>query len=193
MADLPTEASFRIDVAKHEMAILHDDGLYRNIRFSAPETNNLHFNVTTWPGYLCFSGDMGCYVFSRLEDMLEFFRGKATGKLEFDRGYWAQKLQAVAKGESDATEFSVDKFKKVLLRIIKESRPLKSIVEEFREEVWSLADDNVEAFKWAAYNFSSDGFRFDDLWEYDTTEYTYHFIWCCYALAWAVRQYDNKP
>lgn len=43
----------------------------------------------------------------------------------------------------------------------------------------------------AAQEFeSSDGFRFTDFWEVDSTEYTFRFIWCCYALAWGIRQYD---
>jgi hypothetical protein len=33
-------------------------------------------------------------------------------------------------------------------------------------------------------------FQFHDTWEWDCHEYTYHFLWCCYALVWAVRQYD---
>ena len=27
------------------------------------------FDIVTWPGYLCYSGDMGCFVFTRLPDM----------------------------------------------------------------------------------------------------------------------------
>ena len=69
-----TEADFLKDVAAHEMEILRDDGVYRHIRFKKPGTWCMHFDLVTWPGYLAYSGDMGCYVFSRLNDMFEFFR-----------------------------------------------------------------------------------------------------------------------
>lgn len=34
-------------------------------------------------------------------------------------------------------------------------------------------------------------FEFTDFWEMDCTEYIYHFIWCCYALAWGIQMYDE--
>jgi hypothetical protein len=33
------------------------------------------FDVVTWPGHLSISGDMGCFVFTRVDDMFTFFRG----------------------------------------------------------------------------------------------------------------------
>ena len=32
--------------------------------------------------------------------------------------------------------------------------------------------------------------RFHDLWERNCKEYSHRFIWCCFALAWGIRQYD---
>src|SRR5258708_33733869 len=94
---LPNEASFLKDVATHEMIVRRDDGPYRHIRFQRPDTICLYFDVVTWPGFLCFSGDAGCYVFSRLPDMLEFFRyeSKPAGKLFINPDYWGQKVEAV--------------------------------------------------------------------------------------------------
>ncbi len=74
MSHQPTEQSFLEAVAKHEMHVLHEDGLYRHIRFKKPGTSCMHFDLITYPGYLVYSGDMGCYVFSRLPDMFELFR-----------------------------------------------------------------------------------------------------------------------
>ena len=68
------EAIFLRDVAEHEMIVVRDDGVHRHIRFKKPGTSCMHFDLITWPGYLCYTGDMGTYVFSRLTDMFEFFR-----------------------------------------------------------------------------------------------------------------------
>lgn len=87
----PSHESFMRDVATHEMTVFRDDGLYRHIRFRRPNTMRTHFDLITYPGYLCYSGDMGTYVFSRLDDMFEFFR---TDR-DINPGYWSEKLQAV--------------------------------------------------------------------------------------------------
>lgn len=95
----PNEKSFLRDVKDHVMEIRQDDGLYRSIRFQKPGRWTYGFDITTWPGYLCISGDMGCFVFARLPDMFEFFRGqkphiKGDKTLGINLGYWAEKVQA---------------------------------------------------------------------------------------------------
>jgi hypothetical protein len=43
-------------------------------------------------------------------------------------------------------------------------------------------------------SFIGDGghrFRFTDFWEVNLHEYTYRFIWCCYAMVWGIRKYDE--
>ena len=37
---------------------------------------------------------------------------------------------------------------------------------------------------------AADGFAFTDFWEADCSEWNARYVWCCYALSWAVRQYD---
>lgn len=74
MSDQCTEKRFLGDVAKHQMTILRDDGVNRHVRFKQPNSSNMFFDLITWPGCLCYTGDMGTYVFRRLEDMFEFFR-----------------------------------------------------------------------------------------------------------------------
>jgi len=34
-------------------------------------------------------------------------------------------------------------------------------------------------------------FEFTDFWDHDLSEYTHHFVWCCYALAWGIKKYDE--
>lgn len=115
----PTEASFLRDVAKHEMTVIHDAGEIRHLRFGRPSDSNMHFNITTVPGYLMFTGDMGALTFTRLRDMFEFFRWKADGPLGINRQYWSEKLIAAScSGRHDgaATEYSEELFKSTLWR-----------------------------------------------------------------------------
>lgn len=93
-----TEAVFLADVAHHQLTVLRDDGLYRHLRFSKPGSNDMRFDVVTWPGFLAYSGDMGCFVFERLDDMLAFFRRPYTGPgLTINERYWAEKCQEIGR------------------------------------------------------------------------------------------------
>src|ERR1051326_8204576 len=72
--DRPSEREFLRNVKAHEMTVLRDEGVDRHLRFKAPNTSNQYFDLITWRGSLCFTGDMGTFVFSRIPDMFEFFR-----------------------------------------------------------------------------------------------------------------------
>ena len=93
---------FGRDIAQHELQILRDDGLYRHLRCSRPETYCFGFDIVTWPGYLAYVGDMGSYVFSRVEDMFTFFGGDTTRSIDYR--YWAEKIQG--GGVRPAEQFS---------------------------------------------------------------------------------------
>ncbi|WP_227459271.1 hypothetical protein [Cupriavidus pauculus] len=108
--------------------------------------------MITYPGYLVYSGDMGCYVFSRLRDMFEFFRTdrldtKDPSKLHINRGYWSEKLEAVDgnRRQAGATEFSPEKFRQVIkeyrLRWVREYRYV--LDKEQRRELWEAVDNDV--------------------------------------------------
>ncbi|MFK5283374.1 hypothetical protein ACI3PL_27750, partial [Lacticaseibacillus paracasei] len=56
-----------------------DNGVYRHLRFKAPDTGNQHFHLVTFPGRLVYCGDMGSYLFERTTDMFGFFRRPDRG------------------------------------------------------------------------------------------------------------------
>jgi hypothetical protein len=210
----PTEESFLKDVAGHKMTILKDDGVHRHIVFKKPGTNVYRFELVTWNGCLCYTGDMGTFVFQRLEDMFQFFRmndndwNHNKNGLSINLGYWSEKLIAVDGGRDGgaAKEFSKQKFtsavKEHLVSWMKEHRDTTS--KEERRELWeevevsvlSSADDGQHQCGQAAYDYSWRGkqarFEFVDIFDRTLTEYTYHFVWCCYAIAWAITLYDKK-
>lgn len=94
---------FRKDTAGHEMTVLHDDGLYRHLRFKAPERGSYWFDIVTWPDILAIRGDIDGYMFTRVTDMFEFFRMHRTprdGRLESYPHYWSEKVE----GRRDITK-----------------------------------------------------------------------------------------
>ncbi|WP_295756091.1 hypothetical protein [Undibacterium sp.] len=194
------EAQFLSDVADHKMIVIRDDDVHRHIRFHRPGTMCMHFDLITWPGYLCYTGDMGTYVFQRLLDMFEFFRTGREGKkrngakLAINLSYWGEKLQSVDSGDG-YRKYSEEKFKANVMRWI-EDRGLNGklghgLRDELESDVLSCAEYGRDEAYRAAANFKyNDKEIFTDFWEVDSDEYSHRFLWCCYALAWGVEQYD---
>jgi hypothetical protein len=203
----PTPEQFLKDVEGHKLTVIRNDGLYRHIRFAKPGTRCMSFELVTWPGYLAYTGDMGSYVFTRLDDMFEFFRCGASGQPwhRIDRRYWAEKCEAVDRG--GIKEFCEETFNRVILeRLVTWIRDRRDrTTKEERRELWDAvisevihADGDSGGYRkqCAAHDFShrvnSDLlFYFQDLGESSVERYTYRFVWCCYALAWGIGQFDK--
>lgn len=200
-----TEQRFLSDVASHEIHVLHDDGVHRHIRFKRPQTRCYSFDLITWPGYLCYTGDMGTFVFERLEDMFEFFRtdrvhSNARGDTRFaiNPSYWGGKLQAI-DCQDGYKNFSMEAFAAAVkddFDIYTESE--EGLSQKDKDDLWSdvlgtvlYAEDKcsaVEAIR--RFRHHEHGDIFTDF-EHDTSEYSLRFIWCCYALAWGIQKYDE--
>jgi len=84
---LATFVGFSDDYA---LRVIKDDGLYRHLAVRRPKDSFYSFQIATWPGHIAISGDLGCLVLSREEDMLAFVAG--GGAPDFQ--YLAQKVQA---------------------------------------------------------------------------------------------------
>lgn len=198
------EEDFLKNVATHEMKIIRDDGVARHIRFKRPNTGCMHFDLITWPGYLCYTGDMGTYVFSRIEDMFEFFRTDRDdynfnlNGLSINPSYWGEKLQAIDKNDG-FKQYSPDKFHLVVNDIIDRhiadegltDEQAESLREAIEEYVFANNDESEEMAHAAAREFEHEGFEFSDFWEHDLKDYSFRFMWCCYALAWGIKKYDE--
>ena len=205
--DQASEDCFDRDIARHSLAVLRDEGVYRHLRFSRPESSTMRFDILTWPGCLCYTGDMGTYVFERTHDMLKFFRPRLFGpdrpaRDHIDLRYWAEKLQATDK-HADAFEFSLEQFREEVLDYVlsrTEDRDewtparLAALNAAIKEQILDDVEDEPSA--WVAlreFSFSDEHgqFAIED-WERDCKRPTVRFIWCCLALDWAVRQYDAQ-
>lgn len=210
---LATERFMR-DVKDHTISILRDDGIYRHIRFRRPDTITMGFDLVTWPGVLCYTGDMGTYVFSRLPDMFEFFRvdweNAKDSHLPINPGYWSEKLLAVDSGiqNGSALKFSKDKFVEIITGQVsdwiedhdlsdKDAEYLRSTVkEEVLKSIDMIDPDDWRHALRLASNFTckvnKEDFYFDGLWDYNYGDFADSLIWCCHAIVWGIDQYDAE-
>lgn len=193
--------TFLRDVANHKLTIINDNGLNRHIRLSYENSSAYYFDIITWNGYLTICGDMGTYVFSRLGNMFEFFRHDISDTTyTINPSYWGEKLKAVCR-DGDYEEFSRDRFKSNVKSYFDISWD-EEYIEADKNQCWGEIESAIRyceheySYYKAINNFEfeySDGgkFTFQDFWEYDNKEYSFHYIWCCYAIVYAIRQYDK--
>lgn len=180
--------------AGHKINVLLDNGLYKHLRFENQNDSCYWFDITTWPNYLCISGDMGCFTFSRIEDMFGFFRRK---KLSIEAYYWAGKLQIGAGGNhrNVCERWSQDLFEKNIREYVScnisdlSLSEAKEIWQQVKNEILCSEDkyDSVAAVR----NFHNKHIDFSNFFEYNCEEYEFHYLWCCYAIVWGIQKYDE--
>lgn len=194
-----TEKRFLKDVSNHKIEIIRDDGVNRHIRFRRDNSYVYGFDLITWKGHLCYTGDMGTYVFARIEDMFDFFimdksdfNYSYKNKLNINSGYWAEKVLSMDR-YGKIKEFSPELFEVA----IKEAFENYFSDEEGKEDCWSeiesrvlsCSEDNEYVAMDAAMSFEYNGFEFVDFFETNCREYTLHYIWCLYAIVWGILKY----
>jgi len=159
----------------HTVTVQHNEGMYRQWRCQKPGTRNCYFDVTTWPGYLAITGDIGDFVFARCDDMIPWVGGAVR-----DPGYAAEKcvagaiyddrMELVDEWLSEDVGYGNDGIenmpseKQIALAYLREARTYMESVQQFQCELYNscLNDGEMPAFQ---------AFR-------------YHFLWCLEALAW---------
>ena len=180
-----TAEKFLEEVKDHQVKILKDDGLYRHLLVKQPNTICQSFNIVTTPNHLFYYGDMGSFSFSRTEDMFRFFRDDT---LRINEGYWAEKLQSVDRC-SGYRQFSFELFKSNLMEYCQTDEQ-----KIFMEDQLEYCDED----EYGAMEFyrsfdcsNSHGITLDDFWEYTHNQPSHRYLWCCYALVWAIQEYDK--
>jgi hypothetical protein len=187
-----TQERFLNDVKNHEMQIISDDGVSRRIRFKEPGTSCYYFDLITWSGHLCVTGDCGTYVFNRIEDMFEFFRSE-----RINPGYWEEKCISIDR-HGGTEKFSPEKFERHVLHTFwsdtsEMPRPeRRELWAEIKEEVLPYAHDGQERALDAAMGFKHEDFTFTDFWDHEFNELSFRFIWNLYAIIYGISQYDQK-
>ena len=198
----PTLEQFLSHVANHQLTVNLDQDLFRDLTVMKPNSGDMHYHITTRPGYLMFTGDMGSFVFTRLSDMFDFFRDKDG--YDINPGYWGEKLEAV-DSRGGAKEFSRDLAKETLIEHLQDHLAGidsgdydkdQSDAEEAKEAIKhliGLAEDDKHDFYETLRNWDADdagGLDMDCWWEWDFNDHTYRYIWACFAIVHAIKLYD---
>lgn len=205
---------FEKDVAEHYVEVFRAEGVHRHLRFRRAGTMCMHFDIVTWPGILVITGDMGTSVFTRIEDMFEFFRpGRGerepgSNKLWINSGYWAEKCIA---NDGPKDEFSKSRWSRIVKErfeaYFQERDELSPAEEVAKAELWDQVErevidmaESVESALTQAGNFQPEthefeSFGFSEMWDYTLTDYRWHFIWRLYAISWGIQFFDrvHKP
>lgn len=187
-----TKEYFLNDVKDHKLTIIKEDELYRHIRCSREESSTMFFDIITWPGNLAYTGDMGSFMFSRIKDMFTLFR---NNELKINTDYWAEAVIAESIYGNGIKEFSVNAFRENILDYTKQHLELsekEKIPEEVMNELNCLlcAEDEWSCIE-EMRNFASEKIEFYDFWEYSSDRKTWHYVWCLYAIVWAISEYDK--
>src|SRR5687767_2736416 len=78
---------FQDETKEHIITDMVDGAGFRRIFVQKPGTGICSFTITTWPHYLAVTGDIGAWVFTRVPDMFDFFRGPVH---QINPGYWSE-------------------------------------------------------------------------------------------------------
>lgn len=194
---------FIADTTGHEMDVLRNDGMYRHVRFQKPGTSMYFFDIVTWPGHLVITGDCGDYHFSRITDMFEFFgdrdHGFADARWGITPGYWAEKLRG--PGRDTARTYTEDVFRETVGEWLDQqcdgslggydAHVLRHAMhtQVLDDPDGYLTDEGVARQR--LNDFRHDEHYVSDVWEYDFREYTWPYLWCCWAIVWGIEQYRN--
>jgi hypothetical protein len=175
------------DLKDHQITQLLDSGPYRHWRCRKPGTIVLGFDVITWPGFICITGDMGEFLFSRTYDMLEFCRRSCKSY-----GYMHEKLQAVDV-RTGAEEFRREAFEDALRDRLRGE--LENYKEGFvsREDVEVVRDKIAEVREASEYGMGGERESIQAMYESELWDsgdlpscqsFTFHFMWILHAIQW---------
>lgn len=184
---------FNDDTAEHVMTTLHEEGLYRHLRFQTPGTGFTWFDILTWPGNLTITGDMGTYTFARIEDMFKFFTG------HINNGYWAEKEKT--RGRSELKEHDGDEFKSWIVQDFwdtsrdMDAADVTAWWTAIRENVWHSyhSTEYLEGCHDAIKDIEREGApkdHYTDLWDKDWTRYPWHLEYCMASIVAGIRTYN---
>lgn len=190
---LKIAARFARETDGHQMAVLHEDGLYRHLRFENPQYGSIYrFDLITWPHGLLIRGDGPNFVFSLYPtvDLLDMFRRTAkVGDINAD--YWAEKVLA-----GKVQDWSEEKFRTWLVQeAAKDEARCPGLVEAVGRQILFSDEHNTEyrgtaEYALASFTHRDYRLRFPDRWEESFEDYSWEFLWACHAIRWGIAQYD---
>lgn len=196
----PSFEQFLEDVSTHQLTVNLDQGVFRDLTLMKPNSVDRHFNITTRPGYLMITGDMGDFIFKRTNDMFGFFRPQSGHYI--NPGYWGEKVEAgvISEFDVDTANSSVQGHLTNFLEDLDLSNPEDR---EKSKQALKAVNDFISGTQgssefdfWNEINSwdadEAGGLDLTDFFESPTTKSTFHYIWCCYAIVHAIKLYDAQ-
>ena len=172
-------------IAHHEIEEKLIQPPYRHIRCGRPKSVVFHFNVTTFPGRLVVSGDIGFMAWERCEDMFTWAPG-AIKSID----YFEEKVPR----ELGTKEYEPDLAREVLTELIDEDKDLMSYEEHCErtdkiKDCMRHVDEGIEVLSQEVYQSDLfDGCDFPDF-----TTFSSRFLWMREALLWFFEKKGMMP
>lgn len=177
------------DLAEHVVTLKHAHGFYRHWRCQKPQSWFMGFDIVTWPGSLCYTGDMGDYLFQRTEDMIAFMK---PGPKECS--YLASKCVA---GKDQIKEWSEERFDEILKERLREGKTFRVMRQgSFRDESVKQAIVEIRrTYREYSHRFDAEKAMYESgLWDGcdlpSCEVYTMNFWWCLHAIQWFCEKLD---
>ena len=200
MSDYPEIAArFARDTASHQMTVLHDDGLYRHLRFVNPNSSLYWYEISTTPNQLVFSGDGSSFMFRLASDMFEMFRQSAASG-DINATYWAEKVRT-----GNARSYSRERFEEYVWKQVAQGEQYyPGLRDDVREEIFESPVYDVDhepaalmtALGYEYYlqpgrDLAGRGpFRFTCVYEWELKDFDWWFLFALYAIKDGIAKYD---
>lgn len=186
---------FERDVANHQVVTTHESEVVRVMHAATPGVSFESFTVTIMKDrFLTISGDAGNYMFdlSSTNEHRLFECAEGLESLRFDR--IGKALLSIDK-TSGYMEFSPEMFREKVIRHVNVCITHEDLLQEDAAEIINLvkseilcADDEFEAMM-AIQDFHDELLPdlFTEFSWSDVKAPTVRFLWCCFAIAWALK------
>lgn len=190
------EAMAAESFAKHVVTQRLDQGLFRSWRCKRPDSWCMGFDITTTPGYLIVTGDIGELILSRCDDMVPWARG-AVGSPD----YFAEKVVRTIKTEEWSNERALEWIDDEIADAQREAED---------EDEAPRAAGRLKRLKVLRYEATRDGINGAlcegefaiALYESELvhgsdwprlTVFNSNFLWCLMAVRWWLKAIDSLP
>ncbi|HEY9408494.1 MAG TPA: hypothetical protein VIP77_02840 [Jiangellaceae bacterium] len=180
--------------AGHTVSVLHEDGLYRHLRFEGNADSpfgRYPFELITWPYNLVVkAGWTFHFDIDATPDMFDLFR-KTAFSGEINPGYWSEKVRA---GRDEIEGYNPDLFeqqvKQHVVEAIRSGDAPRGIGAEVTRDIFEWGDISHEAgARKELEDFRYEGWTFGETWEWKFCDYTPGFLHCCHAIRHGVDLY----
>lgn len=193
MTDYPEIAArFARETRDHEMRVVLDAGLHRHLMFFSPATDLYRFDLITWPNHLVIRGDGPNFMFAvyPTADMFRLFRESANDG-GINAGYWQEKVLA-----GQVKDWSEGKFQNWLVQqAAKDDDRYPGLMDAVFAQILRSDEHSTEyrgtaEYAVASFDHGDYRLRLPDRWEESFEDYSWEYLWACYAIVDGIARYD---